>query len=391
VTSNDELSGVRAATRDLFDWLCASALPLWSTMGVDWDLGGFVERLSPEGEPIADVRRARLVARQVYAFKAAGELGWSGPVPALVEHGVNALCGHHISPDHEVISCYVPAEDRHTGGFDLYDQAFGLFGLAHAFAHLGDPNLETHARSILSRLRERWAHPTGGFVEHQPAQPPLKANPHMHLLEAALAWSTVSSDPAWPALAKEMVDLCIARFIDPGTGGLREFFNEDWNAIQDSSSDIVEPGHQSEWAWLLMRWSERSPTDRLKSAAKGLLAIAENEGLNTSQHRLVNELHADLSIRDGRLRLWPQTERIKSLIRFSQHEAGGDEQTDVMRRIEQSVRALLGYFDHAIAGSWWEHFDENGKPLIEPARASSLYHIMGAATELGTLTGMRLT
>ena len=71
--------------------------------------------------------------------------------------------------------------------------------------------------------------------------------------------------------------------------------------------------------------------------------------------------------------------------------------TDPVRRgalardLAAAVEALLGYFEHPIRGSWWEHFDQHGELVREPARASSLYHIMGAANELARLTGARLS
>lgn len=382
-------NGVRELTGRFFGWLQRDALPLWSTTGVDTE-GGFVERLTPEGHVIADIRRARLVARQIFAFKSAGELGWSGPVPWLVQHGLSALLEHHLTADGNVVPRYMPSEQRGEKNFDLYDQAFVLFGLAHGFGHTGDAALEKKGLAVLQKMRAGWGGPSGGFAEHRPAQAPLKANPHMHMLEAALAWMEVSCNPAWRELAAEVVELCLSRFIDPKTGSLHEYFDIDWNLLVGGADEIVEPGHQAEWAWLLLRWQELQPTAGLDAAARRLLQIAEHEGLDRTQNRLINELNADLSPHDKRLRLWPQTERIKALVKVRELEEDSESCADLDERIEQSVVALLGYFRHPIAGSWWEHFDASGEPVCEPAKASSLYHIMGAANELGRLTEMKL-
>jgi mannose/cellobiose epimerase-like protein (N-acyl-D-glucosamine 2-epimerase family) len=381
---------IREVAGRFFGWLQNDALPLWSTKGVD-GRGGFIEQLTPDGQIIADVRRARVVARQVFAFKSAGDLDWSGPVERLVQHGLDALLGQHLTNEGEVVPRYIPAHDRGEGEFDLYDHAFVLFGLANGFACTRDRRLEAMSLSILERMRAGWAQPHGGFAEHRPAQAPLKANPHMHLLEAALVWTGVSSDPAWRALAAEVVSLCLARFIDPATGCLHEYFDADWNTLAVGQEDVVEPGHQAEWAWLLLRWQKLQPTDGLKPAAARLMAIAEGEGLDRNQYRLINELNGDLSSRDRRLRLWPQTERIRALIAFQDLEADPERRANLEERLVEAVEGLLGYFDHPIAGSWWEHFDEHGQAVWEPARASSLYHIMGAANELARLTGLRLS
>jgi mannose-6-phosphate isomerase len=105
---------------------------------------------------------------------------------------------------------------------------------------------------------------------------------------------------------------------------------------------------------------------------------------------LINELDADLRPRDRRLRLWPQTERIKALILLREGERDEDRRNELAGRIAAAVEALLGYFQHPVAGAWWEHFDAAGQPIVEPARASSLYHIMGAANELARVTRVRL-
>ena len=56
-TPSTELAALK---RQLLD----ASFPLWSTVGVD-ETDGFIERLTPEGQPEHDKRRARLVGRQV--------------------------------------------------------------------------------------------------------------------------------------------------------------------------------------------------------------------------------------------------------------------------------------------------------------------------------------
>ena len=60
--------------------------------------------------------------------------------------------------------------------------------------------------------------------------------------------------PPWDGLVKDLVALATSRFIDPDTGIVREFFDEAWAP----TSDIILPGHQFEWAWLMARTGEAS-------------------------------------------------------------------------------------------------------------------------------------
>jgi mannose/cellobiose epimerase-like protein (N-acyl-D-glucosamine 2-epimerase family) len=62
-------------------------------------------------------------------------------------------------------------------------------------------------------------------------------------------------------MADEIAELALSKFIDPKSGGLREYYDGDWNAAPGVDGRIVEPGHQFEWAWLLLRWGQLAGRD----------------------------------------------------------------------------------------------------------------------------------
>jgi mannose-6-phosphate isomerase len=135
----------------------------------------------------------------------------------------------------------------------LYDQAFVLLGFAGAHEALAEQSAHDNARELLARIGATLRNPAGGFEESAPRRLPLLANSHMHLLEACLEWMNHDNDRAWSELAEEIVELALQRFQDPASGFMREFFNADWTATPGADADVVEPGHQYEWAWLLLR------------------------------------------------------------------------------------------------------------------------------------------
>lgn len=377
------MSGYAATFEQLRDWLFDAALPLWSTVGTDRVHGGFHEKLTTDGRPTDDPRRARVVGRQIYSFATAVRLGWTGEGREIVRHGLDFLERHLISETDTVVPLVTPEGRRLATGFDLYDQAFVLFGLAAAAA-IGERS-ETVV-PLASRLRDRmiagWRHPEAGFEEARPRQLPLKANPHMHIFEASLAWVEAGGDVAWQALADEIAELCLRRFLDPATGALREYFDGDWHRLDKDGRDVVEPGHQAEWAWLLMRWGRARGRPDALAAAAALMRVIEEHGISETQGLAVNELNGDLSMRDPRLRLWPQTERIKGWVGRRALIAEDAAATACDARIAEHGRQLFRYFDHPVRGAWWEHLDPSGRPMPEPARASSLYHITCAIAEL---------
>jgi mannose-6-phosphate isomerase len=365
----------------LRQWLLRSALP--RANGIGRDAQGFHERFAADGAILDDPRRARVAGRQIYVFATAERMGWGDEARPALRHALDFMT-HHLAGTDGIV---IPTVDRRgrpvKSGFDLYDQAFVLFGLAAAAA-VGERSeeLRATAQGLRDRMIAGWKHPHAGFEEAQPRTLPLKANPHMHMLEAALAWAAIDTDPVWTALADELAELCLARFLHPASGALHEYYDGNWRFLDHDGLDVVEPGHQFEWAWLLIGWGQaRGRTDAI-AAARRLVTLAEARGVSPTQALAVNELNADLSVRDARLRLWPQTERIKAHVALAGIARDDAERDAAERMADIATRGLLRFFDHPVEGLWWEHLDPEGRPVVEPARTSSLYHICCAAAVL---------
>jgi mannose/cellobiose epimerase-like protein (N-acyl-D-glucosamine 2-epimerase family) len=112
----------------------------------------------------------------------------------------------------------------------FYDQAFVLLALAESQRVLGaQPELVLEAFQLRDALYSHLKRPGQGFSSGSADAVPLLANPHMHLLEAALAWMPISEDPTWRSLADELVELALTRLLDRPTGAIRERFAADWS------------------------------------------------------------------------------------------------------------------------------------------------------------------
>jgi mannose/cellobiose epimerase-like protein (N-acyl-D-glucosamine 2-epimerase family) len=382
-SASDALARLTATSATLRTWLFECALPLWWRIGADRFSGGFYEKLDPDGDPVEEPRRARVVARQLFVYATAARMGWRGPASDAVHHALLSLQGQHLSAAGRLIP--LRCNDGHilSEAFDLYDHAFALFGLAAA-ASAGEVAGATQLADALRQSMTPWKHPVAGYEEAVPRSLPLKANPHMHMLEACLAWEAVSNLPQWRNLADEIGELALARFIDPASGALHEFFDGDWARITDSAVDIVEPGHQFEWAWLLLRWGRARNRADAAAAAHRLTAIGEGAGVDRHRGLAIDGLTGGLEPLHTVCRLWPQTERIKA---WALTAALTDEpavQAAALSHADEAASGLLRYVDHPVPGSWWENIGRDGAPLVEPARASSLYHIVCAISELET-------
>jgi len=375
----DDKARIDQQHSQLCSWLCDAAYPLWATKGVD-PSGGFHERVAQDGKPLIEPRRSRVNPRQAYCFAVAHSLGWRGDSATLIRHALDYFVARYRRPDGLfrtlVAADGAPLDDRAL----LYDQAFALLAF-NVSAAVGESRAERERQSLeLHALVMQHLKRAGqGFESGVPASLPLQSNPHMHLFEAALAGCEVCSESSlWKPLADELAELALAKFIDPRSGALREFFDADWNPAPGVQGRIVEPGHQFEWAWLLLRWGGAKHS-RARAAAVKLIEIGETHGVRNGL--ATNSLLDDFSSHDAGARLWPQTERLKAAALAAR--CTGD-----ARYLSIAVAAadgVLRYLDSPTPGLWYDRIDASGKLVDEPAPASSFYHLVAAIAEISAL------
>lgn len=371
-----DAEGLTERARHALAWLFDDALPLWSTAGRNPG-GGWLDRLDDQGRPVDGPMRMRVQARQVYVFAEAGRLGWTGPWRELVDHGLDFMLDRATGP-HGLTAHTFAAEDGGTldPGPELYDQAFVIFAYATAYQATRDARAKAAALRLLEALRPQ-AHPAGGFREFSGSV--LKANPQMHMFEAALAWTAADADPRWPALARSLARLCAERLCDPASGALHEVFDEAWRPAPPPEGEVTEPGHHFEWAWLLMRRDLGVPPE----LAQRLCARAERFGVDPGRGVAVNAFDPRGMVLDPEARLWPQTERLKAALAMRAYDH------DLWTaRACQAHDALFRYMAGLPRGLWRDLMLADGSLRPEPAPASSLYHIACAVSELARATDL---
>ena len=368
--------GLAVRARQALAWLFDDALPLWSTAGRN-PRGGWRDRLDDDGHPVAAPMRMRVQARQTFVFAEAGRLGWAGPWREMVDHGLEFLTTHAIRQDGLAAQTFA-AENGAVldAGPELYDQSFTLFACAAAYGATRDPRAKAAAVRLLDALQGQ-AHPDGGFREFD--SPVLKANPQMHMFEAALAWMDVDEDPRWATLARSLATLCAERLYDPASDALHEFFNDDWRRAPPPAGEVTEPGHHFEWAWLLARRDLGVPPE----LPGRLCARAERFGVDSARGVVVNVVDPWGGVVDGTARLWPQTERLKAALMMRVHD-----HNLWTARACAAHDTLFSYIAAAPRGLWRDVVLTDGSLRPEFAPASSLYHITCAISELAQVTGV---
>ncbi|NTJ44851.1 AGE family epimerase/isomerase [Agrobacterium larrymoorei] len=364
-------------------WLHEHALPLWWEVGAAKPEGGFYERIDQDAKPmIGDDRRARVQPRQAYCYAAAGRRGWAGDWNKAAHHGLNWFDKVYLLDTKLYGNLANSSGKLIDPSFDLYNQAFALFALSQAASVFPDDRdkLNSRAIEILALLKSEYAHPYAGFEEDSPPKEPLCSNPHMHLFEAMLAWEEIDPQGPWTTVADEIAKLAMTKFIDAENGGLREFFDRDWATHPSDKGRIMEPGHQFEWAWLLVRWGILRNSLEAITAAKRLFDIGVKHGICARRKVAVMSLNDDFSVRDPLARLWPQTEWLKAAVRLAAITTG-EERHEYLNSAMRAVGALQPFLDTPVSGLWFDKWPDDAPMLNEPAPASTFYHIVCAIYE----------
>jgi mannose-6-phosphate isomerase len=360
---------------DLTQWLVGSACPLWSRYGIDPGNGGFVEAIDQDGMPLAWPRRARVHPRQVYAFAHARIVGWQGDAAGIVRRGMDYFMRCYRRED----GMFVTLADAEGTVLNqrvlLYDQAFALLGYAAAGLAL-DARAEFEALALeLCGAIEIRLNARDGAYHAEEGSTGYEANPHMHLLEAYLAWAEMGVDSSWVPRVQGMVKLALTRFIRSDSGALAESFGSMWQPSPGVAGRLIEPGHQFEWAWLLLR-ARRWCAAPVRDAALRLIAIGCQFGIQNGV--AVNALYDDFTIADVNARFWPQTERLKALLLAA--SVTGESKYWLLA--ESAAQSFLPYLRTRVPGLWFDVQTPSGELIESPAQASTFYHVVGAVLAL---------
>lgn len=365
---------------DVQQWLFDKALPLWATNGMDFEFGGAHEALSFDGSPAPhSKKRLRVTARQIYCYAHASMMGWQGDADKVLRHCFRTLINTGWHEDGGFIHLYNPDGTVQDDTRDMYDQCFVLLAMAWLWRSKAWPEAREWGAKTLAFMDNQLADTVhGGYYENLEKSSPRRANPHMHFLEAMLAWYEATNEVEYLDRAEKIVRLFNNHFYDPETSTLTERFNDNWSIITDPTADhLIEPGHHYEWAWLLVRYNKLRPTVGLEAKARGLYATANAFGHHANTGAAADTNSVDGSFVSDSARCWPQTEALKAAIAF---EKQGMASAAAFRKQMLDVLATH-YIDGPIDGGWYDAIDAHGAVSAPDMPSSTFYHIYCAFAE----------
>lgn len=367
----------------LRDHFVNTILPNWIELGYDTTHGQFLEGLDLDGLPeTSGVVRVRTAARQVYVYAHAAALGLA-PAGALAKAETAFTNLRKMAWVGGFRPGYVCSFNLKTGEIvdpklELYDHACVLLALAWLSKATGDAKYDDYINEATSAIDVTLRSPYGGWAEDDSNSLPRRQNPHMHYFEACLALWETGHGHIHSARAGELFSLFKSRFWDEEIGTLREFFGPSWEISSAYRSGRLDPGHMSEWAWLVTRYERLTGADLSQFADRLLDASLDIGGKRTNPF-LVDEASFDGSALVDRRRFWPQAELLKALVvrsvgtKADAHRAAAHEFADTL---------MDTYLSGAPSGLWRDAFDLDGKFSASQIPGSSLYHLWTAIPEI---------
>jgi mannose-1-phosphate guanylyltransferase/mannose-6-phosphate isomerase len=362
----------RVALREWYrKWLLEDALPLWvSEAAIDTETGLPQESLGYDAAPMEDTVRTRVLSRQIFTFAfAADQLGWDlSRARALIAYltetymnSVRAGIGSvaRLTRDGTIVD--------HK--WDTYDQAFHILAMAWAYRATGKERYAVLGEAALHELNNSLKHANIGYREDSDGSSPRRANPHMHLLEAALSWMRTEKRAMFAPLAEETVSVFHDSFCRGGL--LFERFDESLSTVDDpTSDDAVEPGHLYEWATLVKLAGADGIRQDETGRTAAMVGFADAYGRSSKTGLVFDTSSADGIRNSGTHRLWPQTEMVRHHLLY-----GTPAQTKAALDLLEDIRRL--YLNPGVVkGLWRDSLTEDLKDRGDRAPASTLYHLI---------------
>lgn len=372
-------------------------LSFWRERMVDSERGGFYGRLDGAGRlhPRA-AKGVVLNARILWSFAAAARHSGRDDYRRLAERAYAYLHEHFADREQGGVYWLLDCEGRPLDTKkQIYAQAFAVYALAEYY-RLGGSREALDWAVRLYGLIERYSRDRqrGGYLEafdrdwrlladlrlsEKDANEAKTMNTHLHVLEAYTNLYRVWPDGQLRQDLRQLIELFLARFIDPATHHLHLFFDEAWNL----KSRTISFGHDIEAAWLLTEAAalagDASLLEEVETTAVAIAAATLVRGVD-ADGGLFNEA-GPAGLTDTDKHWWPQAEAMVGF--WNAWELSGEERyAEAARRSWGFIREYL--VDRA-GGEWRWGVRRDGTPMREEDKAGpwkAPYHNTRACLEM---------
>lgn len=325
--------------QEIRDELTGNILPFWMNRMRDNERRGFYGRMTGENCLVPDAPKGGILhARILWTFSSAALRLHSEEYLAEAQWAKEYVFSHFFDEQNggtywKLHADGTPADDKKQ----IYSQAFFIYALTEYFRASGDVEALEKAIELFHLIEQHsFDNVKNGYLEaysrdwvlledlrlsEKDANEKKTMNTHLHVLEAYTNLYRVWKDEKLAHRLKNLIDLFLEKIIDPESGHLNLFFDEDWNC----KSTLHSFGHDIEASWLLeeaaLVLGDEATQRKLKPVILRI-ADAAAEGLN-EKGALINERDWANGHRDERCDWWPQAEAVVGF--YNAWQLSGDE------------------------------------------------------------------
>jgi mannose 2-epimerase len=375
-------------------YLSGSLLPFWLDNAPDPEYGGVLSYFDRHGRPTGETDKPFLMQiRMLYTLSSVERSGFGGLRCAPMAASQARFIADHYWDD-EYDGWYWIADRKGTPTvFEKvgYGHCFGVYAFSEYYLATGDPlGKEMALRSYDATCRHMVDTQHGGFIElfnrdwtPRPAGvyggDRKSLDVHMHMMEAFTSFYEMSQSPTHRRRLLEVIDLILTRMLHPETGlGYIHFtydfqplpriiFATEWGRDARPSEgaapiDQTSPGHNVEFAWLLLHAADILGIPRARYAE--VLRTQADHCITYGIDPEYGGVYADTFMRRPTTatekQFWQQAEVLIGML--DAYALFGEE------KYWQAFRNVYDFLFQKMVvmeagGEWYERLDRQGSPI----------------------------
>ena len=358
---NQRINQLRNEMRSEFE---NNILPFWMNKMEDNEQGGFYGEITGDDELRPEASKGAILnARILWTFSAAYRLLKKPEYLKTATRAKRYLIDRFYDPEYGGIYWELdykgnPLDTKKQ----IYAIGFAIYGLSEYARATGDAEALEYAQRLFDVIEQHSFDPVqNGYLEAltrdwQPIEDMRLSdkdenekktmNTHLHILEPYANLYRIWKDERLERQLRNLIDVFITRILDPQTGHLNLFFEEDWT----NKYRIYSYGHDIEASWLIheaaLVLGDKTVLKRIELLIVRI-AQAADEGLNPDGS-MIYENFLDKQKIDRELHWWVQAENVVGHINLYQH-FGDESALDIAVRCWEFIKAKL--IDHK-QGEW---------------------------------------
>lgn len=331
-------------------------LPFWMNKMEDNEEGGFYGQITGEDELKPEASKGAILnARILWTFSSAYRLLKKPEYLETATRAKRYLIDRFYDPQYGGIYWELdykgnPLDTKKQ----IYAIGFAIYGLSEYARATGDEEALAYAQQLFDVIEQHsFDSEQNGYVEAltrdwQPIEDMRLSdkdenekktmNTHLHILEPYTNLYRIWKDERLERQLRNLIEVFISRILDPQTGHLNLFFEEDWT----NKYRIYSYGHDIEASWLIHEAAlVLGDPEVLKRIEPIIIRIAQaaDEGLNPDGS-MIYENFLDKQKIDRELHWWVQAENVVGHINLYQH-FGNTEALDTAARCWEFIKTKL--------------------------------------------------